>query len=186
MKYLAEKNILIAFRSIAIGLDIVHRDLALRNILISLLDKPVVKVGDLGMSRLMQSDYYKSSRRQIPIKWASPKVKEVHLLTEFQFLEFGKCTTQSDVFSFGVVLWEIFSYGRQPWMGVTNEEALKKVLKGERMEKPENCEEEAYHCSRGRNNLKDISGCCRVGQKIPSNDQPLTNCMSSWNNGVID
>jgi len=113
---------------------VVHRDLAARNLLLEIRSNAEhrVKVSDFGLSRpLMESEYYKtgeSSRGQIPVKWTAPEA-----------LKWLKYSTQSDVWSFGVVLWEIFSYGQAPYPGLSNPEVIQQVYKGYRMPAPENC-----------------------------------------------
>ncbi len=67
--------------------------------------KYLVKVGDFGLSKVMQhSEYYSASTKNIPIKWSALEV-----------IDYGKYTLASDVWSFGVVLWELFSYGKLPY-----------------------------------------------------------------------
>ncbi|KAL6952462.1 receptor protein-tyrosine kinase [Sarracenia purpurea var. burkii] len=89
----------------------VHRDLACRNCLVG--SSLTVKISDFGMSREVYScDYYKvGGKRMLPIRWMSP-----------EGLSYGKFTVQSDVWAYGVVLWEIYSHGKQPYFGYTNEQ----------------------------------------------------------------
>lgn len=98
MAYLAEQHF-------------VHRDLACRNCLVG--EGLRVKIADFGMSRdVYTCDYYKvGGSRLLPIRWMSP-----------ESILYGRYTLESDVWSFGVVLWEIYSLGRQPYYGYNNEE----------------------------------------------------------------
>jgi Protein tyrosine and serine/threonine kinase len=111
------------------SVGIVHRDLSARNLLAQREGSGVgfvVKVADFGLSR---SDYYSSSSAGgsvFPVKWSPPEV-----------IEYEKFSVSSDVFSFAVTLWELMSYGRVPWMGMSNTEAMERVLKGERLARPE-------------------------------------------------
>jgi serine/threonine protein kinase len=90
--------------------NIIHRDLALRNLLVTGINeeaKYLVKVADFGMSKMLPgTDYYKSSDKEIPVKWSAPEV-----------LQYGRFSFQSDVFSFGITLWEIFTFGMIPYPG---------------------------------------------------------------------
>jgi len=112
---------------------ILHRDLALRNLLVSFGSDGewIVKVSDFGLSRESEEDYYKLSTKagkMFPLKWSPP-----------EFLQFSKFTSKSDVFSFGILLWELFSYGSSPYVGISNAEAVDKVLEGYRMSPPPHC-----------------------------------------------
>lgn len=121
MRYLESKNI-------------VHRDLAARNIL--LVTEDFAKVSDFGMSKvLMQSEhYYRSSQPgSWPLRWYSPEA-----------LNFYKFTTKCDVWSYGVTLWEAFSYGGRPYKGMKGYEILQMIDSGERLPCPQTCPEEYY------------------------------------------
>jgi len=116
---------------------IVHRDLALRNLLVDYRNKPgtkyVVKISDFGMARAMVKEYYKTDSKTVPVRWSSPEV-----------LSYGTFSFKSDIWAFGVVLWEIFSYGKIPYVGMTNSEVGEKVCEGYRLPPPRNCEKEIY------------------------------------------
>merc|ERR1719319_1770094 len=112
----------------------VHRDLAARNVLVA--DQGVVKIADFGMARdLHDSDYYrKVGEGKLPVKWMSPE-------SLFQRV----CTTQSDVWSFGILLWEIVTWGDSPYKTVASLDALMELLKaGCRMSKPPGCPSDVY------------------------------------------
>ncbi|XP_011304539.1 high affinity nerve growth factor receptor isoform X1 [Fopius arisanus] len=106
----------------------VHRDLACRNCLVG--DDLVVKIADFGMSRdIYTCDYYKiGGSRMLPVRWMSP-----------ESVIYGRFTLESDVWSFGVVLWEVYSYGKQPYYGHTNEEVVKLISQGIMLIPPEDC-----------------------------------------------
>ncbi|XP_050295203.1 BDNF/NT-3 growth factors receptor-like [Anthonomus grandis grandis] len=116
----------------------VHRDLACRNCLMSA--GPTVKIADFGMSRdVYTCDYYKiGGSRLLPVRWMSP-----------ESVIYGRFTLESDIWSYGVVLWEIYSYGKQPYYGYSNEEVVKKILDGVRLTPPENCPSAIYELMRG-------------------------------------
>ncbi|XP_012234031.2 high affinity nerve growth factor receptor-like isoform X1 [Linepithema humile] len=106
----------------------VHRDLACRNCLVG--SGLVVKIADFGMSRdIYTCDYYKiGGSRLLPVRWMSP-----------ESVIYGRFTLETDIWSFGVVLWEVFSYGKQPYYGHTNEEVVKLILQGIMLMPPEEC-----------------------------------------------
>jgi len=117
---------------------IVHRDLALRNLLVSHSGKPgtkyAVKISDFGMARTMDKGYYKTESKTIPVRWCSPEA-----------IQIGKFSFYSDVWSFGVVMWEIFSYGTIPYYGIPNERVIEKVTnEGYVLPLPKNCSKEIY------------------------------------------
>jgi len=92
----------------------------------------VVKISDFGMSRSLDNSYYKSDRN-VPVKWSAPEV-----------LLLGRCTSKSDVWSFGICLWEIFSFGTLPYAESTNDTARKQIIQGELLACPSNCPEKVY------------------------------------------
>ncbi|KAJ8680242.1 hypothetical protein QAD02_016029 [Eretmocerus hayati] len=106
----------------------VHRDLACRNCLVG--SGLVVKIADFGMSRdVYTCDYYKiGGSRLLPVRWMSP-----------ESVMYGRFTLESDVWSFGVVLWEVYSFGKQPYYGHNNEEVVKLILQGIMLIPPEDC-----------------------------------------------
>jgi serine/threonine protein kinase len=113
----------------------VHRDLAARNILVC--GDKVVKIGDFGMTRsTFTSDYYrKRSDGRVPIRWMAPETL-FHLVY----------TSQSDVWSYGILLWEIVTLGCTPYPDVVDSNKVLLMLKnGQRMEKPSNCPDELYN-----------------------------------------
>ncbi|XP_058807521.1 muscle, skeletal receptor tyrosine protein kinase-like isoform X1 [Phymastichus coffea] len=111
----------------------VHRDLACRNCLVG--SGLVVKIADFGMSRdVYTCDYYKiGGSRLLPVRWMSP-----------ESVVYGRFTLESDVWSFGVVLWEVYSFGKQPYYGHNNDEVMKLILQGIMLIPPEDCP--AYVC----------------------------------------
>ncbi|XP_051498561.1 muscle, skeletal receptor tyrosine-protein kinase isoform X3 [Apus apus] len=115
----------------------VHRDLATRNCLVG--ENMVVKIADFGLSRNMYSaDYYKANENDaIPIRWMPP-----------ESIFYNRYTTESDVWAYGVVLWEIFSYGMQPYYGMAHEEVIYYVRDGNVLSCPDDCPLELYNLMR--------------------------------------
>lgn len=111
----------------------VHRDLAARNCMVA--EDLTVKIGDFGMTRdIYETDYYrKGGKGLLPVRWMAP-----------ESLKDGIFTSHSDVWSYGVVLWEMATLASQPYQGLSNEQVLKYVISGGIMEKPENCPEKLY------------------------------------------
>ncbi|XP_008545729.1 tyrosine-protein kinase transmembrane receptor Ror isoform X1 [Microplitis demolitor] len=106
----------------------VHRDLAARNCLVG--ENLTVKISDFGLSRdIYSSDYYRvQSKSLLPVRWMPP-----------ESILYGKFTTESDVWSFGVVLWEIYSYGLQPYYGYNNQEVIDMIRSRQLLPCPEDC-----------------------------------------------
>uniref|UniRef100_A0A3P9D8H5 Tyrosine-protein kinase receptor n=1 Tax=Maylandia zebra TaxID=106582 RepID=A0A3P9D8H5_9CICH len=131
----------------------VHRDLATRNCLVG--NGLLVKIGDFGMSRdIYSTDYYRvGGHTMLPIRWMPP-----------ESIMYRKFTTESDVWSFGVILWEIFTYGKQPWFQLANNEVIECITQGRVLERPRLCPKEIYDIMLGcwqrepqqRLNIKDI------------------------------
>ncbi|CAG2239895.1 Tyrosine-protein kinase Btk29A,Tyrosine kinase receptor Cad96Ca,Discoidin domain-containing receptor 2,Tyrosine-protein kinase receptor TYRO3,Putative neurotrophin receptor LTRK 1,ALK tyrosine kinase receptor,Tyrosine-protein kinase ABL2,Tyrosine-protein kinase abl-1,Tyrosine-protein kinase receptor UFO,Macrophage colony-stimulating factor 1 receptor,Leukocyte tyrosine kinase receptor,Tyrosine-protein kinase receptor Tie-1,Receptor-type tyrosine-protein kinase FLT3,ALK tyrosine kinase receptor homolog scd- len=115
----------------------VHRDLAARNCLVSskVPSEIVVKIGDFGLARdIYKSDYYrKEGEGLLPVRWMSP-----------ESLVDGIFTTQSDIWAFGVMMWEVLTFGQQPYQARTNIEVLHYVRSGGQLEQPEHCPEELF------------------------------------------
>ncbi|KAJ8415747.1 hypothetical protein AAFF_G00403040 [Aldrovandia affinis] len=110
----------------------VHRDIAARNVLVSSTDS--VKLGDFGLSRYMEdSSYYKASKGKLPIKWMAP-----------ESINFRRFTSASDVWMFGVCMWEILMYGVKPFQGVKNNDVIGRIENGERLPMPHNCPPTLY------------------------------------------
>lgn len=122
MQYLEEKRI-------------VHRDLAARNILVA--SKDQVKISDFGLAQFTDSQYYyyiRTKNRKLPMKWYAP-----------ESILYGKFSTKSDVWSYGVTLWEMFSYGEDPVIqGVTQENLGNELLQGKRLACPTDCPADLY------------------------------------------
>ncbi|KAL8574877.1 hypothetical protein ACOMHN_003437 [Nucella lapillus] len=106
--------------------DYVHRDLATRNCLVT--HNMAVKISDFGLARSVHSvEYYRGSEQDaIPIRWMP-----------LEAILYNKFSTQSDVWSFGVVLWEIFAFALQPYYGLTHEEVVHYVKAGKVLEQPD-------------------------------------------------
>ena len=128
MKYLADKRH-------------VHRDLACRNCLVKSCDREqtesglVIKIGDFGMSHnLYNADYYRVKGSAIlPVRWMSPEA-----------IIYGKFSTESDIWSFGVVMWEVFSFAMQPHYGTSNEEVTEAIRRHRILKKPADCPNSTY------------------------------------------
>ena len=117
---------------------LIHRDLAARNILV--FSKETVKISDFGLSRALGvgKDYYQTNfnvNLKLPIAWCAPEC-----------INFLKFTTASDVWAFAVTMWEMFSYGFQPWAALTGQQILETIDEpdGGRLERPVHCPLDLY------------------------------------------
>uniref|UniRef100_T1J3P8 Tyrosine-protein kinase n=1 Tax=Strigamia maritima TaxID=126957 RepID=T1J3P8_STRMM len=119
MEYLESKNC-------------IHRDLAARNCLIG--KENIVKISDFGMSREEEEYVVSDGMKQIPIKWTAPEA-----------LNFGKYTSLCDVWSYGVLIWEIMSNGNSPYKGISNIKAREMIDSGYRMPAPVDTPDAVYH-----------------------------------------
>ncbi|XKL64958.1 hypothetical protein PGB90_005044 [Kerria lacca] len=110
----------------------IHRDLAARNCLVG--SENIVKVADFGLARYVLDDQYTSSGgTKFPIKWAAPEV-----------LNYTRFSSKSDVWAYGVLMWEIFSCGKMPYGRLKNTEVVERVQRGIILEKPKACVKEIY------------------------------------------
>lgn len=114
MEYLASKQV-------------VHKDLAARNVLV--FDKLAVRIANLGFSKSVYSaDYCSLTGASRPVRWMSPEA-----------IAYGTFSSESDVWAFGVLLWETFSYGLQPYCGYSNQEVMEMVCSFQLLGCPDDC-----------------------------------------------
>nr|XP_016848966.1 PREDICTED: tyrosine-protein kinase Srms isoform X1 [Anolis carolinensis] len=111
---------------------VVHRDLAARNILVG--DDLACKIADFGLARLLKDDIYStSSNTMIPVKWTAPEAAI-----------YQTYSPKSDVWSYGILLYEVFTYGQCPYEGMTNQETIQQITRGYRLPRPNSCSPEIY------------------------------------------
>lgn len=117
------------------GRNYVHRDLAARNCLVG--ENLTVKISDFGLARdVYAADYYRvqsNLEALLPLRWMSA-----------ESMLYGKFTTQSDVWSYGVVLWEVYSFGLQPYYGYSNQEVIEMIRSRQLLPCPEDCPSRMY------------------------------------------
>ncbi|RZF47941.1 hypothetical protein LSTR_LSTR008745 [Laodelphax striatellus] len=134
---LTQKQMLLMCKDAAAGMqyleskNCIHRDLAARNCLVAADNS--VKISDFGMSREEEEYIVSDGMKQIPIKWTAPEA-----------LNYGKYTSLCDVWSYGVLAWEVFAKGGTPYPGLTNSKAREKIDSGYRMPAPEGTPDEMY------------------------------------------
>ncbi|XP_032188150.1 tyrosine-protein kinase Blk [Mustela erminea] len=109
----------------------IHRDLRAANILVS--ETLCCKIADFGLARIIDSEYTAQEGAKFPIKWTAPEA-----------IHFGVFTIKADVWSFGILLMEIVTYGRVPYPGMSNPEVIRSLERGYRMPRPDSCPPELY------------------------------------------
>ncbi|XP_072297062.1 tyrosine-protein kinase Lyn [Eucyclogobius newberryi] len=110
----------------------IHRDLRAANVLVS--ESLLCKIADFGLARVIEDDEYSPREgAKFPIKWTAPEA-----------IHYGSFTIKSDMWSFGVLLHEIITYGKMPYPGMTKMEVMSGIQRGYRMPQPENCPSELY------------------------------------------
>ncbi|XP_069473605.1 activated CDC42 kinase 1 isoform X3 [Ambystoma mexicanum] len=114
----------------------IHRDLAARNILLASND--LVKIGDFGLMRALPKNddhYVMQEHRKVPFAWCAPESLKTRTFSH-----------ASDTWMFGVTLWEMCTYGQEPWVGLNGSQILHKIDKeGERLPRPEDCPQDIYN-----------------------------------------
>ncbi|XP_046903658.1 ephrin type-A receptor 6-like [Hypomesus transpacificus] len=107
----------------------VHRDLAARNILVN--SNLVCKVSDFGLSRVLEDDpeaAYTTTGGKIPIRWTAPEA-----------ISYRKFSSASDTWSYGIVMWEVMSYGERPYWEMSNQDVILSIEEGYRLPAPMGC-----------------------------------------------
>lgn len=139
-RHVTDKNIIELVHQVSMGMkyleecNFVHRDLAARNVL--LVTQHYAKISDFGLSKALRADenYYKAQTHgKWPVKWYAPEC-----------INYYKFSSKSDVWSFGVLMWEAFSYGQKPYRGMKGSDVSAMLEKGERMGCPAGCPREMY------------------------------------------
>ncbi|XP_054151753.1 ephrin type-A receptor 5 isoform X3 [Melozone crissalis] len=162
----------------------VHRDLAARNILIN--SNLVCKVSDFGLSRVLEDDpeaAYTTRGGKIPIRWTAPEA-----------IAFRKFTSASDVWSYGIVMWEVMSYGERPYWEMTNQDVIKAVEEGYRLPSPMDCPAALYQLmldcwQKDRNSRPKFDEIVSMLDKLirnPSSLKTLVNASSRVSNLLVE
>ncbi|XP_053317672.1 ephrin type-A receptor 5 [Spea bombifrons] len=162
----------------------VHRDLAARNILIN--SNLVCKVSDFGLSRVLEDDpeaAYTTRGGKIPIRWTAPEA-----------IAFRKFTSASDVWSYGIVMWEVMSYGERPYWEMTNQDVIKAVEEGYRLPSPMDCPAALYQLmldcwQKDRNSRPKFEEIVNMLDKMirnPSSLKTLVNASNGISNLLVE
>lgn len=162
----------------------VHRDLAARNILIN--SNLVCKVSDFGLSRVLEDDpeaAYTTRGGKIPIRWTSPEA-----------IAYRKFTSASDVWSYGIVLWEVMSYGERPYWEMSNQDVIKAVDEGYRLPPPMDCPAALYQLmldcwQKDRNNRPKFEQIVSILDKLirnPGSLKIITSAAARPSNLLLD
>eukprot|EP00095_Tigriopus_kingsejongensis_P007587 maker-scaffold506_size152672-snap-gene-0.27 protein:Tk07587 transcript:maker-scaffold506_size152672-snap-gene-0.27-mRNA-1 annotation:"tyrosine-protein kinase csk isoform x5" len=145
--------------------EIIHRDLAARNVLISEDDR--AKVSDFGLAI---HDHNFQASGKLPVKWTAPEA-----------LKQNKFSSKSDMWSFGVLLWEIYSFGRVPYPRIPLADVVKHVEKGYQMEAPEGCPKAIYDIMKKAWHLEQ-----EKRPKFKDVRKLLEKIQSDINNGILE
>ncbi|XP_023697151.1 ephrin type-A receptor 3-like isoform X1 [Paramormyrops kingsleyae] len=162
----------------------VHRDLAARNILVN--SNLVCKVSDFGLSRVLEDDpeaAYTTRGGKIPIRWTAPEA-----------IAYRKFTSASDVWSYGIVLWEVMSYGERPYWEMSNQDVIKAVDDGYRLPPPMDCPAALYQLmldclQKDRNKRPKFEQIVSILDKLirnPSSLKIIANTASRPSNVLLD
>ena len=119
------------------SMNFIHRDLAARNCLVTLDENAryLVKVADFGLSRLIETNEVYTAKKggKFPIKWTAPEA-----------IAYNRFSVKSDVWSFGVLFWEVCSFGMQPYPGVDISNVYEQLQQGTRLVRPDKCPRDCY------------------------------------------
>ncbi|NXV01110.1 FRK kinase, partial [Cettia cetti] len=110
----------------------IHRDLAARNVLVG--EHNVYKVADFGLARVFKVGFYEPrTETKLPVKWTAPEA-----------IRYNRFSIKSDVWSFGILLFEIITYGEMPYQGMSGHQVIQLLDNGYRLPQPEKCPEPLY------------------------------------------